>query len=105
MNSKEIDDFPVLKLFKEFLFGDASYHITHARQINLRILEELQIQTDVILLCASILKSIKKVTSDIIYTLIDKSLYVELRNTGCGRFTIYNERRRREPARIFIEKF
>ena len=35
LNSKEMDYFPVLALFKEFLFADASYHINHARQINL----------------------------------------------------------------------
>ena len=53
---------------------------------------------------ATILESIEKVTSDI-YTLIDKRLYVELRNAICVRLAIYNGRRGGEPARLFIEEF
>lgn len=56
------------------------------------------------LLRATILESIEKVASDI-YTLIDKRLYVELRNAICVRLTIYNGRRGGEPARLFIEEF
>ena len=67
--------------------------------------QKLQIQSEVKLLRASIWESIKKVTSDIINTLIDKSLYVELRNAVCVKFIIYNEQRRKEPARLFIGEF
>ena len=105
INSKEMDDFvTILDLFKEFVFGDASYHINRARQINLRKPEKLPIEGDVKLLRATILESIEKVTSDI-YTLIDKHLYVELRNAICVRLKIYNGRRGGEPARLFIEEF
>ena len=100
-----MDDFlTALGLFKEFVFGDGSYHINRARQINLRKPEKLPIEDDVKLLRASMLESIKKVTSDI-YTVIDKRLCVELRNAICVRLTIYNRRRGGEPATIFIEEF
>ena len=91
-------------LFKEFVFRDASYHISRARQINLQKPEKLPIEDDVKLLHATILDSIEKKTSDI-YTSMDKRLYMELWNAIYARLTTYNGCRGGEPARLFIEEF
>lgn len=98
------DFLTALGLFKEFVLGDASYHINRAWQINLRKPEKLPIEDDVKLLRATILESTEKVTSDI-YTLIDKRLYMELHNAICVRLTIYNGWQEGEPARLSIEEF
>ena len=102
--SKEMDDFlTVLALLKEYVFGDASYHINRSRQVKLRKPDQLPVEEDVRKLRSSIMDSIERICNDP-FCLMDQHSYVELRNAICVRLTLFNGRRGGEPARLLIEE-
>ena len=103
--AEEIDKFiAVLGLWKNFIFGDATYHLNKERQKRLRKPQELPLEGDVRKLRNFIVEIIKKITNDT-YMFWDEHTYVQLRDACVARLTLFNARRGGEPARLLLEEW
>lgn len=90
----------VLDLNKNYVFGDAKYHINNARQVKLRLPGRSPEQNDLAALQIYTLRRIDFLTNE--FTHVGIHEYVELRNAICSRLTLFNARRGGEPSRLKI---
>ena len=104
-DAKDMENFlAVFNLWKDYIFGDATYHLNRSRQIKLRKPTNLPLEEDVAAMRTHVLSQITKYTSDSFH-LFDQHSFVELRNAVCVRLTMFNARRGGEPARLLIQEW
>ena len=99
-----MDDFIcVLELFKDQVFGDATYQLNKDRQIRLRKPAALPLQEDVRKVWIYILNKLKYI-AERSFEFIDIQVF-NLRNLVCARLTLFNARRGGEPPRLFLAEW
>ena len=104
-HARHMDDFIcVLELFKDRVFGDATYQLNKDRQIRLRKPAALPLQEDVQKVRIYILNKMKYIVERS-FEFIDIQVFINLRNLVCARLTLFNARRGGEPPRLFLAEW
>ena len=104
-SAQEVDRFlEVFTLYKDFIFGDASYHQNRNRQDKLRRPQNLPSEDDVSQLRRYTVDRIEAIMNDT-YLIWSTKVYCELRDLVVSRLTLFNARRGGEPARLTIKEW
>ena len=104
-SAREVDRFlEVFMLYKDFIFGDASYHQNRNRQDKLRRPQNLPSEEDVSQLRRYTVNRIEAIMNDT-YLIWSTKVYCELRDLVVSRLTLFNARRGGEPARLTTKEW